>query len=103
MTSIDAPLIAYLHHTTLDPEDQRIPAIAEASRQRLAEVAGILDDALKDRNHILGGGFSAADVMLGSGLIWAHTMKLISHEHREVRGYVERLGARPAFQRASAD
>jgi len=103
MSSVDAPLIAYLHHTALDPEDERIPAVAEASRTRLIEVAGILDCALTGKKHILGDGFSAADVMLGSGLIWAQTMQLIPPERREVRGYIERLGSRPAFQRASAD
>ena len=49
----------------------------------------------------MGEQFTAADVVIGSGLRWGTMFKLIP-ERPEFRPYVERLGQRPASQRADA-
>lgn len=51
--------------------------------------------------YLLGSQFTAADVVIGSGLNWAMIFKLIP-ERPEFVAYVDRLNARPAAQRAQA-
>ena len=103
MSGLDAPVIAIFHHTQFRPEAERVPAIAAESRQGLASALAVLDRALVGKQHILGDRFTAADVMLGSTLAWAARMHLVGPELGATRAYLDRLAARPAFQRAFAD
>jgi glutathione S-transferase len=50
--------------------------------------------------YLMGEQFSAADVIIGSGLRWGTAFKLIP-ERPEFTAYVARLNARPALQRAT--
>jgi glutathione S-transferase len=50
--------------------------------------------------YLLGEQFTAADVVVGSGLRWGMAFKLIP-ERPEFTAYVGRLNKRPAFKRAS--
>ncbi len=50
---------------------------------------------------LLGERFTAADVIWGSGLWWTTTWKLVP-ELPEIKAYLERFMARPAFSRARA-
>lgn len=60
-----------------------------------------LSGALAKGPYILGETFSAADVIVGSGVRWMLMFKLLP-ERREFTSYAERLTARPALQRALA-
>lgn len=60
-----------------------------------------LSGALIKGPYILGETFSAADVIVGSGVRWMLMFKLLP-ERREFTSYAERLTARPALQRALA-
>lgn len=60
-----------------------------------------LTGALAKGPYILGETFSAADVIVGSGVRWMLLFKLLP-ERREFTSYVERLSKRPAMQRAAA-
>ena len=60
-----------------------------------------LTGALAKGPYILGDRFSAADVIIGSGVRWMLMFKLLP-ERREFTSYVERLSKRPAMQRAAA-
>jgi glutathione S-transferase len=62
-------------------------------------VVATLRDALARGPHLLGEPFSAADVLVGSMLQWGVVAGLIPNEE-PFKGYVARLGARPALQRA---
>ena len=50
--------------------------------------------------YLLGERFTAADVLWGTALRWMTMFKLVA-ETPAVKGYVERVGARPAAQRAA--
>src|SRR5262245_20925614 len=50
--------------------------------------------------YLMGEQFTAADVVIGSGLRWGTIFKLIP-ERPEFAGYIARLNARPALMRAS--
>ena len=58
-----------------------------------------LAGALRKGPYLLGEQFSAADVVVGSGLRWMLMFKLLP-ERPEFTAYSERLTARPALQRA---
>ena len=59
-----------------------------------------LFDQLGDGPYLLGKRFTAADVLWGTALRWTTMFKLVP-ETAAVKAYVERIGARPAAQRAA--
>lgn len=76
--------------------------VAEAEREkarvRFGEAAAVFVAALGASPYLLGGGFSAVDVIVGSNLNWARHVGLL--EGRDVLGrYVDRMLARPAARR----
>ena len=52
---------------------------------------------------MLGDEFTAADVMIGSTLMWAKLVGQIGAELRATTAYLARLALRPACQRSVAD
>ena len=60
----------------------------------------VLDAALQKGPWILGDNFSAADIMLGSGLNFAVRMFKMVPSRPSFDAYIDRCVARPAFQRA---
>lgn len=65
------------------------------------QVLDVLAAALTPGPYLLGDRFTAADVVIGSGLRWGMMTKSI-HERPEFTTYVARLGERPAQQRSMA-
>jgi len=77
---------------------ERRPQVEARVRQRLAA----LETALGDRPWLVGGRFSAADILM------THVLRALRHtdivaDHPALADYVARAEARPAFQRALAD
>lgn len=64
------------------------------------EVARVLVEALRGREWLLGDMFSAADVVLGATISVSLFTKTLPADP-VLAGYNERLGARPAYQRAA--
>jgi glutathione S-transferase len=64
-------------------------------------VMDVLADAVRVGPYLLGQHFTAADVVIGSGLRWGMAFKLIP-ERPEFTAYCARLAARPALRRAQA-
>jgi glutathione S-transferase len=90
----------FLNTKALPPE-QRKPAETEAAKSTLATIFKVLEGALKGRPYLLGARFSAADVMVGSVLIWARSLGLLEG-HDELAAYCARLVDRPAYKRSLA-
>lgn len=102
MATLEPPVLQIFLNTVMLPEAQRSAAAVEEGRTKFAEVARVLEQALTGKNFILGEQFSAADVMIGSTLVWAQFMGLLTG-HPELEGYAKRLSERPAFQSARAE
>jgi glutathione S-transferase len=64
-------------------------------------VMDVLTNALKNGSYLLGETFTAADIVIGSGLRWGMMVHAIP-ERPEFINYIKRLEARPALQRATA-
>ena len=65
-------------------------------------VFDVLDAALEQGPWILGENFSAADIVIGSGLNFAVRLFKIIPARTSFDRYIDACAARPAFQRASA-
>ena len=103
MCGLEPPLVTMFMHTMMRPEAQRIPALVDEARTQLKGVLGVLEQALAGRSYMVGDGFTVADVMIASTLGWARMMGLIGTDLPSVTGYLDRMLARPAMQRALAD
>jgi glutathione S-transferase len=65
-------------------------------------VFDVLDAALGEGPWLLGEAFSAADIMIGSGLNFAVRLFKMAPSRPSFDRYLDRCAARPAFQRAGA-
>lgn len=102
MSGLEPPAVAIFTHTILRPQPERMPAVAEEARPRLAGALDVVDHALEAREFIVGDHLTAADVMIGSTAAWA--MAFFRDTPRpNLSAYVTRLMGRPAYQRATAD
>jgi glutathione S-transferase len=84
--------------------DRAFPRREEAQRGTLGHgdydtVMNVLAKAVAGGPYLLGEQFTAADVVIGSGLRWGMMFKLIP-ERPEFTAYVARLNERPAVERA---
>ena len=84
--------------------DRAFPRKEEAQRSTLGHgdydtVIDVLAKGVAGGPYLLGGQFTAADVIIGSGLRWGMMFKLIP-ERPEFNAYVGRLNERPALKRA---
>jgi len=102
MSGIEPPAVTVFLHAMRLPEAERVPALVDGAKAQLGAVITVVDDALAGREWILGSQFSAADVMVGSTLVWCQMLGLIGDQYANVPGYLARCAARPALQRASA-
>ena len=103
MSGIEPPAVTIFMHTMRRPEAERIPRLVDEARAQLGAVLRVVEGALAGREYLLGREFSAADVMIGSTLRWCAMMGLLGTDLPHTTAYLERLAARPAQQRATAD
>ena len=93
------PINTIVVQTILLPEERRdATALAQAQRL-LTKALGPVDEALQGRDYLIGD-FSGADIMLGHACFMANRMGAVGDEMTNLKGYVERISARPAFQTA---
>ncbi len=100
--TVDPVLEAITLHSRLLPEAKRVPAIAESGMRRWQSLGPILNDALKDREYIVGDSFTAADVVVGSAVGWVGFLGFIK-DFPNLGAYHARLSERPAYKRSYAD
>jgi glutathione S-transferase len=100
--TIEPPLLTIFLHTVMRPEAERIPQLVGPAREQLRAALGVLEGALTGP-YLVGSRLTAADVMIGSTLAWAQMIGSLDASTPAVGGYVGRLMARPAYQRAAAD
>lgn len=96
------PPLGILVWLTLYREDgQDHTAIIESARARTATGLDFLERELGE-NEYLAGDFSAADIMMGFTLSAARVLGVLDDRYPKLNGYLARLEARPAFQKAIA-
>ncbi len=96
MLEIEVPTIAERDERERDPER------AATARERVREAARVVERELAGREFIVGGRFSAADIVLASVLAFARDRGVLDSDLPEVHRYVDAMVARPARVRAYA-
>ncbi len=97
-SELDPALADIMHHTMHLPEEKRVPEIAQRARDRFADRAAMLSQALAGRDYLLGSEFSGADIAIGYCCNWAKYTGQIEG-HPTLVEYYARLKQRPAFQK----
>ena len=102
-TELEPHVIGYLLNARLLPEGQRDAAKAKAAQEALPRPLAVLDGALAGRQHLLGGGFTVADLNVACVLNVGWRLKAFDAAgHPNVRAWLERVTAREAQVRAAA-
>lgn len=74
-------------------------AIASDAEKKARDCLHVVDQAVSDRDYLLGSEFDASDIMMGYSLALLDSLKVLDDQYPRARGYLERLKARPAFMR----
>ena len=95
------PQTLVLRYTVLEPKERRLTQAAEDYAAWFSGRLRHVENALEDRNFLVAGRFTIADIAIGYGLFLASTLappkdRLVP----KASAYLERLKAREGFQRA---
>lgn len=82
----------------LPPERRDETALAQAQKLLTRSLAPV-DEALAGKEYLIGD-FSGADIMLGHACFMSNRLGCVPDEMENLKAYVERVAARPAFQKA---
>ena len=93
------PVNTIVVQTVLLPPDRRNPEALAQAQKLLGRAVAPVDEALEGREYLIGD-FSAADIMLGHSLFMANRLGQVSDEMKNLKAYVERISARPGFEKA---
>lgn len=99
MSELEQPLWTIAKHRFALPEKRRVPAIIETAHWEWGVAAKILAGGLGEREFLVGGRFTAADILAAQTLAWARAYK-IPLDPAGLDAYADRLLARPALVRA---
>jgi len=86
-------------HTMLLPPDRRDATVLAQAKKLLGRAIAPVNEALEGRDYLIGD-FSAADIMLGHSLFMSNRFGEVSDEMANIKSYLGRVEARPAFQKA---
>jgi len=95
--TLEPPAFELLLHTRILPDSMRVAEITGFAEKSYRRVLEMLNAHFRDNDYLLGETFSCADIMVGHTLTWLP--ELIA-PYPPLLTYVERLTARPAYQRA---
>ena len=98
LTSLDERVFQVFYRSVLRPDaDARTSAL-----ERLLPLLDVLEARLGEREYLVAGRFTLADIVLGHGLVLLKVSKALDRErHPALARYLERLSQRPAAQRCS--
>ena len=102
MTELEPHLIPMVLHKVLLPEDQRDPAVVANAEAAIERPLGVLDAHVSDREYLLGGDFTIADLNLAGALTSAHFASFDISKFENVARWMSRCAGRPSFARARA-
>jgi glutathione S-transferase len=96
MTELEPAVLEVLRHSQTDPER------AAAGAERFAAAAAVIERELDGQAFLVGDRLTVADIVTGGVLGLAARRTSLTGDWPHITAYVERLTARPAFQRAAA-
>ena len=93
------PVNTIVVQTLLLPPDRRDETALGQAQRLLTKALAPVEEALAGREYLIGD-FSAADVMLGHACFMSNRLGCVTDDMVNLKGYVERIAARPAFDKA---
>lgn len=93
------PVNTIVVQTVLLPPDRRDETALSQAQRLLSKALGPVEEALAGNDYLIGD-FSGADIMLGHACFMSNRLGCVSDEMPSLKGYVERIEGRPAFQTA---
>lgn len=97
--TLEPPVGEYGAHTQYLPEDQRRPEVAAKAKEQALAAIKAVEHAMLGKMYLVGEKFGAADVVLGSALRWADSLKLLGNAP-DIQSWLYELKSRPAFKKA---
>jgi len=94
VTELEQPLWRIARHTTLYPEDRRLPGDVALAREDFEVMADVLEEHMNGRQFVVGDAVTVADFVLAYTLDWANEVRLLDDFPR-LQAYMERMYARP--------
>jgi len=101
-TELEQPLWRMARHTTLYPEDRRLPGEVALAAEDFAAMAAVMDAHMGDREFVVGDRVTIADFVLAYTLDWAKLAKQLDAWPR-LEAYMGRMYARPHAPMRIAD
>lgn len=102
MTELEPHVIPMVLHKVLLPEGQRDPAVVANAEAAIERPLRALDAHLSDREYLLGGDFTIADLNLAGTLSIAHFARFDISKFANAARWMGRCTGRPSFERARA-
>ena len=93
------PMNQIVVQTILLPPDRRDETVLNQAKNLLTKSLAPVNENLADKDFLIGD-FSGADLMLGHSCFMANRLGCINDEMQNIKDYVARINARPAFQKA---
>lgn len=93
-TELEQPLWRIARHTTLYPEDRRLPGDMVLAREEFGAMADVLEEHMSGRQFVVGDTVTVADFVVAYTLDWANEVRLLD-DFPELQAYMERMYARP--------
>ena len=95
------PINTIVVQTILLPPERRDETALGQAQRLLTRALAPIEEALTGRDYLIGD-FSAADIMLGHAVFMSNRSGCVTDEMTNIKGYIERIEQRPAFQKAMA-
>ena len=95
LSELEQPLWTMTKHRFALPEKRRVPAILATAHWEWGVAAQVLATGLGERAFLVGGCFTAADLLAAQTLAWARAFE-IPFGHATLETYADRLLERPA-------
>ena len=93
------PMNQIVVQTILLPPDRRDETVLNQAKNLLTKSLAPVNGNLANNDYLIGD-FSGADLMLGHSCFMANRLGCVSEEMQNIKDYVARINARPAFQKA---
>ena len=95
------PVNTIVVQTILLPPERRDDTALGQAQKLLTRALAPVNEVLVGKDYLIGD-FSGADIMLGHACFMSNRLGCVTEEMTNLKDYVERVAARPAFQKAMA-
>ena len=93
------PINTIVVQTILLPPERRDETVLGQAQKLLTRAMAPIEEALAGKDYLIGD-FSAADIMLGHSVYMSNRSGCVTDEMTNIKAYIQRIEARPAFQTA---